>query len=427
MALEQAIYGGQDAGGYHFLARSAGFLDEWLPLAEQLCTRFGERPAGVACPGCVFARPFGPRHVAVVQVADQGRDDAGRPGALAFRLLVLPRRLYADLGGDPFLLADQFPPPWEARGELPALAWAAGPPPRRTVEQLQKVLQVPYSATLLGGAQALLDGGRLVFERREPDAALLRGLWALLPLASRAGLWPASFAFSNALGFHAVVVPRAGGPEFANYLHEVQAGDYPEGRYELSLQTAVEAGDQAELDALFARRSRAQVLRLGLLLLAVFLLVPLFLLPPPPEAPPKKPAPAPAPRKGPAAAPADAPLKLPPAEEFPQLPEDQREQLAGRLQALAERLEVELPGGDSPEELVASLAALDAAADARLGAKKPRRDPGRLADLGPPQRQLRALLWKHGVAGYNDPRPKSVELLEKLEEKLAEAGALKAK
>ena len=158
MLIEQAIYGGQDAGGYRFLARSAGFGDDWLAEAERLCTGFGERPAGVACPECVFARPFGFRHVAVVQVADQGRDDAGRPGALGFHLLVLPQALYADLGGDPFFVAGHFPPPWPARGELPAPAWTAGGPPHRTVADICKVLDVPHSATLLGGVQALLDG-----------------------------------------------------------------------------------------------------------------------------------------------------------------------------------------------------------------------------------------------------------------------------
>src|SRR5690349_6644348 len=48
--IEQAVYGSEGAGGYHFLARSSGFRDDWLPEAERLCTAFGERPAGVACP-----------------------------------------------------------------------------------------------------------------------------------------------------------------------------------------------------------------------------------------------------------------------------------------------------------------------------------------------------------------------------------------
>src|SRR5262245_5224006 len=133
MLIEQALYGSRDAAGYRFLARSPGFRDDWLPEAERLCTDFGERPAGVACPACVFALPLGPRHVAVVQAAERGADDAGRPGALTFRILAVPRDLYADLGGDPFFLADAFPPPWDADGSLPALSWTADPPPLRTV------------------------------------------------------------------------------------------------------------------------------------------------------------------------------------------------------------------------------------------------------------------------------------------------------
>ena len=85
--------GSQDEGGYRFLARSPGFPEDWLAEAERLCTGFGERPADIHCPGAVFALPFARKQVAVVQVADQGRDDAGRPGALAFRLLVLPAGL----------------------------------------------------------------------------------------------------------------------------------------------------------------------------------------------------------------------------------------------------------------------------------------------------------------------------------------------
>src|SRR5262245_27239090 len=137
MLIEQAIYGSQSAGGYRFLARSPGVADDWLPAAERLCTGFGERPAGVACPEAVFALPFGPRNAAVVQVADQGQDDAGRPGALAFRLLIVPRRLYEDVGGDPFFIAEQLPPNWAARGDLPALEWTAGAAPYRTVEHIQ--------------------------------------------------------------------------------------------------------------------------------------------------------------------------------------------------------------------------------------------------------------------------------------------------
>jgi hypothetical protein len=266
--IEQALYGGQDAGGYRFLARSPGFRDDWMAEAERLCIGFGERPAGVACPGCVFAQPFGRRHVAIVQAADQGTDDNGQSSALVFYLLILPRSLYGELGGDPFYIAEQFPPPWQARGELPSLTWSAGPSPARTAAMLQKILNVSYSATLLGGAQILLDGGRLVFERTAPDVTILRSLWALLPTQERAKLWPASFTFSNVHQFDAVVTPRATDAEYQHYITEERAGDYPEGRYECNLQSAIETGDQEEIDALL-NYSRSRMLHLIVVLFVI--------------------------------------------------------------------------------------------------------------------------------------------------------------
>ena len=68
-----------------------------------------------------------------------------------------------------------------------------------------------------------------------------------------------------------LVVPHADPAAFPDYLTEPQAGDYPEGRYELGLQTAADAGDQAALDTLFARRSGRQTLQLAVILLVVMM------------------------------------------------------------------------------------------------------------------------------------------------------------
>jgi hypothetical protein len=399
--IEQALYGSQDAGGYRFLARSAGFQEDWLSAAEQLCTGFGERPGSVACPACVFAQPLGKRHVAIVQVADQGSDDAGRPGALGFRLLVIGRAPYTNLIGDPFAVAERFPPSWQARGELPALSWPGEPLPPRTVAMVQKVLQRADGPALLGGTQVLLDGGRLVFERPAPDTALLHDLWTLLPASSRAQLWPASFAFGNALGFDAVVVPRARAEEYADYVREEQAAEYPEGSYELNLQIAAEAGDQKELDALFGRRSHAQMLRLALILLGLMVTVALvskFLAP----SAPRRPTPATAP----AATPPRPRLRS--AGDYPSLNEPMRRRLTQDLQAFALRIGAPLPQSVTAENLLEAI-------DRRLGTPDPQRDPGADLTTGPPERRLRALLWKHGVAGYDDPGLNPAELVERLD------------
>ncbi len=164
--------------------RSTEFDLAWMPEVERLCRGFGPRRPDVACSLAIFAQPFGARHVAVVQVADASS------GALAFRFLVFPRRLYGTLIADPFRVSDAFPPNWDQTGALPTLEWSNALPPRRTVEQLQHVLQNGGSPTLLGAVQGLVDGGRLVFERKAPATQLIRDLWQLLPTRRRRNSGP---------------------------------------------------------------------------------------------------------------------------------------------------------------------------------------------------------------------------------------------
>jgi hypothetical protein len=400
LLLEQALYGSEGAAGYRILAKSPGFRDDWLSPAQQLCTAFGERPAGVACPACLFAQPFTTQHVAVVQVADHGRDDAGRPGTLRFRLLIVPRSLYAALEGDPFLIAEAFPPSWDANQSLPSLPWTGGPPSKRTVTLLHTVLDAPHSATLLGAAQALVDGGRVVFARSEPDTTLLRNLWALLPSSSRCQLWPATFAFGNVRAFHAAAVPTALVPTEPQWLHEDQAGDYPEGRYELNLQIAVENGNQVDLDNLLARKTRGHMIKLAAVLLVIFsIAVLLGVAVPKPDG---------------GAAVSSAPtfdkLELPPDERFTQLTAEERTHLAQHLQEFADHLHLkDVPGGASDRELTDTLADLDAKLPATPQTLGPLRDQGKV------KRQLRVLLWKHGVPDYNNRELNPSELVEKLE------------
>ncbi len=254
-----------DAAGPKVAAKSDDVPFAWEEAARTAAVRFGRRPPGVACPAAVFACPVGRTHVAVVQVADQPGPPGGDP-PLGFRFLVLTRKLYEALG-DPFAVADKFPPDWSARGDLPPLEWDAGPLPRRTVEQVRAVLKAGDTPLLLGGAQALIDGGRLLVESPAPAGELLRGLWQLLPDRTRFDLWPATFAFSAELGFHALALPAAPEPWPVGYLTADQARDYPEGRYELALQIAAEAGNQPALDRLFARLSSKDTLRLAIYLM----------------------------------------------------------------------------------------------------------------------------------------------------------------
>jgi hypothetical protein len=261
LRVQQAVLV-SDARGVRVVAQSDDFD---ASEAERLAVLFGRPPAGVACPLAHFAQPFGAKHVAVVQVAD-------RHDGLAFRFLVLAAELYRHLG-DPFAVADRWAPDWFATGTLPELEWPPAPLPPRTAAELQAVLKACDPATeemalLLGSTQVLVDGGRVLLQRPAPDEKFLRALWKLLPDKSRAELWPASFAFATDLTFDAAALPELHADATGMRHTEDGLKGYPPGNYEHRLQAAIESGDQRELDALLARRTSTDTIRLGLTIIA---------------------------------------------------------------------------------------------------------------------------------------------------------------
>ena len=290
VAIEQALFTREQNRAPQLISRSPGFREEWLPLARSLILGFGERPPGVACEGAVFACPLNGEHVAIVQVSDLANHTLSEP--LGFHFLVIARCDYEPLFGDPFALTKRLPATWEMSEEVPTLLMPREPQPPRTLADVQQVLKrVKASAlsedddpeapgfqrtiensespALLGGVQVLVDGGRLVFERPCSDLDLVSGLWLLLPYSIRAKLWPASFAFGNAIHFDVVVVPSLDLVSLAGSTTEEQAAEYPQGSYELALQRAAESGAQEDLEAVFQRRSSSEVLRFAIGLVAV--------------------------------------------------------------------------------------------------------------------------------------------------------------
>ena len=239
----------RDAAGPRVAGQSAGVTPALAEAALQVAARYGAPPVAA-----LFVVDLSPGTVAVVRTAV-----TPSPG---FYFLLLSRPLYGLLG-DPFEVADRYPPPWAARGDLPTLEWPPEPLPRRTVAQILDAFHAGDMPWLLGGAQALLDGGRLVFESDAAEESRLRRLWLLLPDRSRAELRPATFAPNLDLDFHATVTPAPAAVP-ANHLSADMTRDYPEGRYEFALQVAVESNDQAALDRLFARRTSTDVLRFAL-------------------------------------------------------------------------------------------------------------------------------------------------------------------
>lgn len=241
-------------------------LEEWL---LRTAVKFGPRPANVACPAAVFAHEIDRTRIAVVQVADRADGSADPP--LAFRFLIFTRELYSHLG-DPFAIADRYPPNFDARGSLPELAWPEEPLPPRKVNDLREILKTGDSQFLLGATQALLDGAHVAVVRPAADGTI-RNLWQLLPDRIRCDLWPASFAFTGDMNFHASAVPAP----VPGFLTEEQTKDYPEGRYEAAVQLAIESSDQRELDRLLARKPSIEVLRMAIGMVVFSILVAVIL------------------------------------------------------------------------------------------------------------------------------------------------------
>lgn len=200
----------------------------------------------------LFVQPIAHNHVAI------GRFDPEH----GFYFLILGQPLY-DALGDPFAIAERYPPDWSASGELALLNWPADPLPQRTTAELDALLKTGDGPFWLGAAQALLDGGRIAIKHSGSTEGVIRAIWQLLPAHSRTELWPATLAANDELEFHlfALVELPTNLPE--GVLTEDQTRDYPEGRYELGLQVAIEAGDQAELTRLFLRRSSRETMRLA--------------------------------------------------------------------------------------------------------------------------------------------------------------------
>lgn len=178
------------------------------------------------------------------------------------RVLVVPGPLYR-LIHDPFRLTREFPPEFTPNSRLAELPWIHGRPAPRELSAVQKVLREGDGPTLLGAAQALVDGGRIAFQRSQPDPDLFEQIWMLLPDSVRGELSFATFTRNNALQFDLLATPIVNPDDHPRYLTERHAGDYPEGRYELALQMAVESEDEGRMRELFARRSGSQAMRLA--------------------------------------------------------------------------------------------------------------------------------------------------------------------
>ena len=136
----------------------------------------------------------------------------------------------------------------------------------RTAQVISAILAEGDAPTLLGAAQALVDGGKIHLQAEVPiPIERLTPLWNLLPSRQRATLKIATYLNSTRLLMDLAAGPSA--PEHAWTWNKV--GDYPEGDYEKSLHQAATLNDNDTIARLLGRGSRWDIIMLGLALLAV--------------------------------------------------------------------------------------------------------------------------------------------------------------
>ncbi|HWE37250.1 MAG TPA: hypothetical protein VG406_11845, partial [Isosphaeraceae bacterium] len=202
--FEQAVYGSFPFWdrGYDLLAHSPGCRPEWLAELKTICQGYGERPLGAAGAGGLFATQLRSGPWLVVGPAEQGLDDRGRPGAVAFHALFVEPRAYRKTGFDPFAFLDQFRRDWTSDiHTLPAgeVALDAIPP----------VVAIDDRASRI--AAAIARGSRVALQANEPIDELARMVWHALPPRVRKRASLATWAFGNARRYDLVALPRLAG------------------------------------------------------------------------------------------------------------------------------------------------------------------------------------------------------------------------
>lgn len=215
VTYEQAVYGSfafRDQG-YAMLAQSPGCRPEWLAEFRAACQQIGERPASaVEAPGLFVLRlASGPW--AIIGMSPRGRDDRGRPGAMAFHALFLSPGAYRRTGHDPFALAGSLRSDWTAADTaLPTGVWTRSAPTTRG----------PGDPRAAAVAEALTRGRRVVVVSPSPIDGLAREVWSRLAPRVRKRSTLATWAFANGPRFDLLAVPRLAGVALdASYLEPI--------------------------------------------------------------------------------------------------------------------------------------------------------------------------------------------------------------
>jgi hypothetical protein len=200
--FEQAVYGSFPFWdkGYATLAASAGCRASWLAEFEEVCQRYGEPGRAIAPAPAMFSTRLPGGLYVVVGVAPQGKDDRGRPGALAFHGLFLERSEFARVDFDPFALAPFLRGDWCPTTELSNVSSRVD-----LVGPKAPALLSPEANRVVA---ALSRGQRVAVQSAEPIDLLAREVWHALPSRLRRRRSIATLAYRASNHFDLIALPR---------------------------------------------------------------------------------------------------------------------------------------------------------------------------------------------------------------------------
>lgn len=201
---EQAVYGSFPgwSRGYDLLGSSPGCLPGWLTYFRQVCQGYGEPPRGFE-PGGLLSRPLPSGGLLVVRPSTAGRDDHGRPGALAFHALFAADRDWRRYRLRPFQFASALKEHWTADSTIAGPIRLEVKPPRDHAP-VDSPLVTLMATGLTGGLRYGIESPRSI----EP---LAQAVWERLPHWRQRRLHLATWTFSNRMAFDLFAAPRLHG------------------------------------------------------------------------------------------------------------------------------------------------------------------------------------------------------------------------
>ena len=149
-------------------------------------------------------------------------------------------------------------------------------PPVTSAKELGQILANQDLASLLGGAQAMVDQARVVVASPKPETGQIMNLLPFVPHTRRAELALTSWWPRDTQTWDIRVGPADSIPTDSTLWHWQGIADYPVGKYESALHEAISLGNDLAVSNLLGRASRDAMLRLGMVMIVVLVLGQLF-------------------------------------------------------------------------------------------------------------------------------------------------------